>query len=87
MVNPSPFSGRAFHGSCSRRTNPENRSSVPNRVVPNRVATLPQIGKTLGVGSTGASYLIRRARQLTDSRFREMLEKPRLTIRNCRPQT
>jgi REP element-mobilizing transposase RayT len=52
------------------------------------LASLSSIGEQLGIGATGASYLLRRATVLrqTDQAFASLLDSIRLQIRNCKLQ-
>lgn len=52
-------------------------------------ASLGEIGASLGISADGASYLIRRSRELrrVDTAFAQLIERIQLTIRNYRLQT
>ncbi len=53
------------------------------------LAPLKEIGAVLGIGATGASYLVRQSerRRKRDGRYAGLVERVRLAIRNCRLQT
>ena len=52
------------------------------------LATLQTIGELLGVGATGASYLVRKgqARVATEAEFKKVIVEARDRLRNCRLQ-
>jgi len=53
------------------------------------LASLGTIGAKLGLGTSGARYLIRRAEHLegSDRNFAEFVERIRLSLKNCKLQT
>jgi REP element-mobilizing transposase RayT len=73
----------------AKSASPRSRTAFATLARTEALASLKEIGASLGISAEGASYLIRRSREMRreDAAFAQLIERIQLVIRNYRLQT